>query len=58
LVFLFFFRNHTLREIVIEKFENLDEALIDSLKKSFLKWIPGLNILSIRITKPLIPGVL
>jgi hypothetical protein len=40
---------------LIEKFEILDEMLMQALHKDLKKWVPGLEILSIRVTKPQIP---
>lgn len=50
-----FCSQHTLHEVFIEKFESLDEDLIIALQKDLSIWVPGLEILSIRVTKPRIP---
>lgn len=46
---------HTLREVFIEKFEQIDEELIEALKVDIEKWAPGIDIISVRVTKPIIP---
>jgi regulator of protease activity HflC (stomatin/prohibitin superfamily) len=51
-----FCSKHTLHEVFIEKFESLDEDLIQVLQKDLKEWVPGLEILSIRVTKPRIPA--
>jgi regulator of protease activity HflC (stomatin/prohibitin superfamily) len=50
-----FCSKHTLQQIYIDEFENLDEELIKSLQFDLTKWAPGIEIISIRITKPRIP---
>lgn len=47
---------HTLHEIYIDKFEQLDEELQVRLQEVLKNWVPGLQILAIRITKPKIPN--
>jgi len=39
----------------IDIFDKLDEELILSLNKDLSYWAPGIEILSIRVTKPNIP---
>eukprot|EP00825_Cyclidium_porcatum_P038394 TRINITY_DN4446_c0_g1_i1.p1 TRINITY_DN4446_c0_g1~~TRINITY_DN4446_c0_g1_i1.p1 ORF type:complete len:267 (+),score=45.52 TRINITY_DN4446_c0_g1_i1:391-1191(+) len=50
-----FCSKHTLQEIYIDKFETLDEELQARLQFILKQWLPGLQILAIRITKPRIP---
>ena len=45
---------HSLKEIFIDNFSEIDEALIEGLKKTIDMYAPGINILSIRVTKPVI----
>lgn len=47
---------YTLEDIYINKFDKLDEELSRVLKQDLKKWIPGLLILDIRITKPSLPA--
>lgn len=51
-----FCSKHTLHEVFIENFETLDEELIQVLQNDLKEWVPGLEILSIRVTKPRIPS--
>lgn len=50
-----FCSKYTLSEIYIEKFEFLDEELKKALQKDLDAWAPGVEVISIRITKPRIP---
>ena len=50
-----FCSKHSLQEIYIDIFDKLDEELIKSLEKDLKVWAPGIEILSIRVTKPNIP---
>lgn len=46
---------HTLHEVFIEKFDEIDEELIFALKEDISLWARGINIISVRVTKPKIP---
>lgn len=46
---------HSLKEIFIDNFSEIDEELIEALKKEIEYYAPGINIISVRVTKPLIP---
>lgn len=50
-----FCSKHSLQEIYIDIFDKLDEELIKALNKDLKIWAPGIEILSIRVTKPEIP---
>mmetsp|Transcript_21663 Transcript_21663/g.26631 ORF Transcript_21663/g.26631 Transcript_21663/m.26631 type:complete len:129 (+) Transcript_21663:159-545(+) len=50
-----FCSKHTLSEVYIDKFDQLDEHLVDVLQENASKWAPGIEIISIRVTKPTIP---
>ena len=50
-----FCSKHTLHEVYIEQFDELDEHLAEVLQSNANKWAPGIEIISIRITKPTIP---
>lgn len=46
---------HTLQEVYIDKFSQLDESLKTALESSNQQWAPGIEIIAIRVTKPRIP---
>jgi len=50
-----FCSKHTLEEVYITKFDSLDENLVSALQADCNKWAPGIQIISIRVTKPRIP---
>lgn len=50
-----FCSKYTLSEIYIQKFEYLDEELKKALQNDLDDWAPGVEVISIRITKPRIP---
>jgi len=53
-----FCSKHTLHEVYIEKFDMLDEHLIDVLQEITNLWAPGIEIIAVRVTKPSIPKAL
>lgn len=53
-----FCSKNTLQEVYIDKFDALDESLQEALSKSLKLWAPGIEIISIRVTKPKIPEAL
>ena len=50
-----FCSSHTLHEVYIEKFDTLDEHLQLALQRDCNNWAPGIEIISVRVTKPRIP---
>lgn len=42
-----FCSRHTLQEIYIEKFQNVDDMLLNALQESCDKWAPGIEIVSL-----------
>lgn len=50
-----FCSSHTLQEIYIDKFDTLDEMLASALVDQIKKWDVGIEIITIRVTKPKIP---
>ena len=46
---------HTLREVYIDLFDTLDEMLQADLQAEADKWAPGVEIIAVRVTKPVIP---
>lgn len=51
-----FCSSHSLREVYITKFDTLDEALQAALQQGASEWAPGVEIISVRVTKPRIPA--
>ena len=50
-----FCSKHTLHEVYIEMFDQLDEQLVAVLQHTADSWAPGIEIIAIRVTKPNIP---
>lgn len=50
-----FCSSHSLQEVYIEKFAELDESLANALQQDCNQWAPGIKIIAIRVTKPRIP---
>jgi len=50
-----FCSSHTLHQVYIEKFDTLDEHLQLALQRDCNIWAPGIEIISVRVTKPRIP---
>nr|CAH7733991.1 unnamed protein product [Callosobruchus chinensis] len=46
---------HTLHEVYIDLFDQIDENLKQALQKDLLEMAPGLTIQAVRVTKPKIP---
>jgi erlin len=44
-----------LQEVYIDKFDTLDEQLAEALQRDANTWAPGIQIIAIRVTKPIIP---
>jgi regulator of protease activity HflC (stomatin/prohibitin superfamily) len=53
-----FCSSHTLQQVYIDMFDQLDEALVQALNAAISKWAKGLEIQSIRVTKPRIPDTI
>jgi hypothetical protein len=51
-----FCSKHSLQEVYIDKFDTLDEQLADALSQGAATWAPGIEVISIRVTKPKIPN--
>jgi regulator of protease activity HflC (stomatin/prohibitin superfamily) len=51
-----FCSKNTLQEVYITKFDTLDDHLADQLRVDLLKWAPGIEIISVRVTKPVVPA--
>merc|ERR1719445_309005 len=50
-----FCSGHTLQEVYIELFDQIDENLKASLQRDLTEMAPGLKVMSVRVTKPKIP---
>jgi len=50
-----FCSQHTLQEVYIDLFDQLDEKLREALQRDCDKWAPGIEIIATRVTKPRIP---
>merc|ERR1719458_1397110 len=50
-----FCSGHTLQEVYIELFDQIDENLRNALQSDLLEMAPGLKVHSVRVTKPKIP---
>lgn len=46
---------HTLHEVYIDLFDQIDENLKQALQRDLLEMAPGLTIQAVRVTKPKIP---
>ena len=50
-----FCSKHTLREVFIDQFDTLDENLMNALQSDCDKYNTGIDIITVRVTKPRIP---
>ena len=50
-----FCSKHTLREVFIDQFDTLDENLMNALQNDCDKYNTGIDIITVRVTKPRIP---
>jgi regulator of protease activity HflC (stomatin/prohibitin superfamily) len=53
-----FCSGRTLEEVYISQFDTVDEQLIAQLQKDCTEWNTGIEIISIRVTKPRIPDAI
>jgi hypothetical protein len=60
-----FCSGHTVQEVLIDKFNTLDETLKESLQKGCNEWAPGIEsrpslniVIAVRVTKPSVPDVI
>lgn len=51
-----FCSKHTLQEVYIDMFHDVDDLLGKALQSDADKWAPGVEIIAVRITKPNIPN--
>ncbi|KAK8604313.1 hypothetical protein V6N13_099259 [Hibiscus sabdariffa] len=50
-----FCSSHTLQQVYIDVFDQIDEKMKDALQGDCTRYAPGIEILSVRVTKPTIP---
>lgn len=51
-----FCSKNTLQEVYITKFDTLDDHLAEQLRVDLNRWAPGIEIISVRVTKPVVPA--
>jgi len=51
-----FCSRHSLTEVAILLFDQIDEHLAEALKKDCKTYAPGIEIIAVRVTKPQVPG--
>ncbi|TVU46541.1 hypothetical protein EJB05_06082 [Eragrostis curvula] len=47
---------HSLRQVYIDMFDQIDETMKDAIQRDCTRYAPGIEIISVRVTKPNIPG--
>jgi len=50
-----FCSSHTLHEVYVSLFDELDDNLREALQRGCNQWAPGIEIIAVRVTKPGIP---
>ncbi|CAN1314095.1 erlin2-b [Linum perenne] len=50
-----FCSSHSLQQVYIDMFDQIDEKMKDALQVDCTRYAPGIEILSVRVTKPVIP---
>lgn len=50
-----FCSSHSLQEVYIDVFDQIDEQMKDALQGDCTRYAPGIEIISVRVTKPTIP---
>ncbi|XP_062111471.1 uncharacterized protein LOC133822975 [Humulus lupulus] len=50
-----FCSSHSLQEVYIDVFDQIDEKMKDALQGDCTRYAPGIEIISVRVTKPTIP---
>lgn len=49
---------HTLQDVYIDKFDQIDENMKEALQKDCTIYAPGIEIINVRVTKPTIPAII
>ncbi|KAJ8760397.1 hypothetical protein K2173_015064 [Erythroxylum novogranatense] len=50
-----FCSSHSLQQVYIDMFDQIDEKMKDALQGDCTRYAPGIEIISVRVTKPVIP---
>lgn len=50
-----FCSGHTLQEVYIDKFDQIDEMMKEAIQRDCTQYAPGIEIIGVRVTKPTIP---
>ncbi|GMH15283.1 hypothetical protein Nepgr_017124 [Nepenthes gracilis] len=50
-----FCSSHSLQQVYIDMFDQIDERMKDALQSDCTRYAPGIEIISVRVTKPTIP---
>ncbi|KAK9829149.1 hypothetical protein WJX72_004197 [[Myrmecia] bisecta] len=53
-----FCSGHSLQQVYIDMFDQVDERMKEALQKDCTQYAPGIEIISVRVTKPRIPAVI
>eukprot|EP00249_Psilotum_nudum_P011998 c23518_g1_i3 orf=206-1282(+) len=53
-----FCSSHTLQEVYIDKFDQIDETMKEAIQRDCTKYAPGIEIIGVRVTKPSIPKII
>ncbi|CAM6127637.1 unnamed protein product [Calypogeia fissa] len=51
-----FCSSHTLQEVYIDQFDQIDETMKEVIQRDCTKYAPGIEIIGVRVTKPKIPA--
>ncbi|CAN6284342.1 unnamed protein product [Urochloa humidicola] len=47
---------HSLQQVYIDMFDQIDETMKEAIQRDCTRYAPGIEIISVRVTKPNIPG--
>ncbi|CAK9207252.1 unnamed protein product [Sphagnum troendelagicum] len=50
-----FCSSHSLQEVYIDKFDQIDEIMKEAIQRDCTRYAPGIEIIGVRVTKPKIP---
>ncbi|KAH7282765.1 hypothetical protein KP509_35G046800 [Ceratopteris richardii] len=49
---------HSLQEVYIDKFDQIDEIMKEAIQRDCTRYAPGIEIIGVRVTKPSIPNTI